>query len=130
MTKPYISTVLSDEDDDDPSFIDGLLAQLDLKSTSGAKASKIADAKQASLRDSSGLDEHLSVAEARDTADVAEARKARRGTSTTGFVLSTSFAHVNPEITIQPKRYTCPGRRLVGWNAPNRNDTTCKQLVW
>jgi hypothetical protein len=77
MTKPYVSTVLSAEDDDDPSFIDGLLAQLDLKSNSAAKASKIADAKQASLRDSSGLDEHLSVAEARDTADVAEAREAQ-----------------------------------------------------
>jgi hypothetical protein len=110
MTKPYVSTVLSDEDDDDPSFIDGLLAQLDLKST--LKASKIADAKQASLRYSSGLDEHLSVAEARDTADVAEAREAREARE--GCVLSTSFAHVNPEITIQPKRYTCPCRRLIG----------------
>jgi hypothetical protein len=47
MTKPYVSTVLPDGDDDDPSVIDGLLAQLDLKSTSAAKASKIADAKQA-----------------------------------------------------------------------------------
>jgi hypothetical protein len=64
MTKPYVSTVLSDEDDDDPSFNDGLQAQLDLKPTSAAKASKIADAKQASLRYSSGLDEHLSLAEA------------------------------------------------------------------
>jgi hypothetical protein len=77
MTKLYVSTVLSDEDDDDPSFIDGLLAKLDLKTTSAAKASKIADAKQVSLRYSSGLDEHISVAEARDTADVAEAREAQ-----------------------------------------------------
>jgi hypothetical protein len=78
MTKSYVSTVLSDEDDENPSFIDGLLAQLDPKSTlAAAKASKIADAKQASLRDSSSLDEHLSVAEARDTADVAEAREAQ-----------------------------------------------------
>jgi hypothetical protein len=54
MTKPYVSTVLSNKDDDDPSFIDGLLAQFDLLPTSAAKASKIADAKQASLRYSSG----------------------------------------------------------------------------
>jgi hypothetical protein len=77
MTKPYVSTVLPDAEDD-PSFIDTLLTTLDLKTTiSAAKATKIADAKQASLRDSSGLDEHLSVAEARDTADVAEAREAQ-----------------------------------------------------
>jgi hypothetical protein len=77
MIKPHVSTVLSDEDDDDPSFIEGLFAKLDLKPTSAAKASKIADAKQASLRYSSGLDEHISVAEARDTADVAEDREAQ-----------------------------------------------------
>jgi hypothetical protein len=75
MTKPYVSTVLSGEDDDDPSFIDGLLAKLDLKTTSAAKASKIADAKQASIQYSSGLDEHILVAEARDTADAAKARE-------------------------------------------------------
>jgi hypothetical protein len=77
MTKPYVSTVLSNKDDDNPSFIDCLLAQLDLKPTSAAKASKIADAKQASLRYSSGLNEHILVAEARDTAAVAEAREAQ-----------------------------------------------------
>jgi hypothetical protein len=64
MTKPHVSTVLSNEDDDDPSIIDGLFAKLDLYNTSAAEASKIADAKQASLRYSSGLDEHISVAEA------------------------------------------------------------------
>jgi hypothetical protein len=73
MTKPHVSTVLPDEDND-PSFIDTLLTMLDLKNTlSAAKATKITDAKQTSLRYSSGLDEHLSVAEARDTADVAKA---------------------------------------------------------
>jgi hypothetical protein len=77
MTKPYVSTVLSNEDDDDRSIIDGLFVKLDLLPTSAAEASKIADAKQASLRYSSGLDECISVAEARDTADVAEAREAR-----------------------------------------------------
>jgi hypothetical protein len=77
MTKPHVSTVLSNEDDDNPSIIDGLFAKLDLMSTSAAEASKIADAKQASLRSSSGLDEHISVAEARDTAYVAEAREAQ-----------------------------------------------------
>jgi hypothetical protein len=110
MTKPYVSTVVSDEDDDDPSFIDGLLAQLDLKPTSAAKASKIADAKQASLRYSSGLDEHISVAEARDTADVAEAREAQ---AQQGLFSHLRLHMSNPEIIIQPKRYTCPGRCLV-----------------
>jgi hypothetical protein len=75
MTKPHVSTVLPDEEDD-PSFIDTLLTTFDLKNTlSAAKATKIADAKQTSLRYSSGLDEHLLVAEARDTADVAKARE-------------------------------------------------------
>jgi hypothetical protein len=73
MTKPHVSTVLPDAEDD-PSFIDTLLTMFDLKTTlSAAKATKIADAKQGSLRYSSGLDEHLSVAEARDTADVTKA---------------------------------------------------------
>jgi hypothetical protein len=76
MTKPYVSTVLSNEDDD-PSIIDGLFAKLDLIATSAAEATKITDAKQASLRPSSGLDEHISVAEAQDTANVAEALEAR-----------------------------------------------------
>jgi hypothetical protein len=75
MTKPYVSTVLPDEEDN-PSFIDGLLTKWDLKTTlSAAKGTKIADAKQTSLQSSSGLDEHLSVAEARDIADVAKARE-------------------------------------------------------
>jgi hypothetical protein len=76
MTKPHVSTVLSNEDDD-PSIIDGLFAKLDLIATSAAEGTKIADAKQASLRPSSGLDEHISVAEARDTANVAEACEAQ-----------------------------------------------------
>jgi hypothetical protein len=77
MTKPYVSTVPPDKEDD-PSFTDGLLTKWDLKTTlSAAKATKIADAKQISLRSSSGLDEHLSVAEARDIADVAKAREDR-----------------------------------------------------
>jgi hypothetical protein len=87
MTKPHVSTVPPDEDDD-PSFIDGLLTTLDLKNTlSAAKATKIADAKQTSLRYSSGLDEHLLVAEARDTADAAkacEAREARKAREAQG----------------------------------------------
>jgi hypothetical protein len=78
MTKPHVSTVLSNEDDD-PSIIDELFSQLDLMTTSAVEATKIADAKQASLRPTSGLDEHMSVAEARDTADVAEAREAKQG---------------------------------------------------
>jgi hypothetical protein len=49
MTKPHVSTVLSNEDDDDPSIIDGLFAKLDLMTTSAVEATKIADAKQASL---------------------------------------------------------------------------------
>jgi hypothetical protein len=50
MTKPQFSKVLLDVEDD-PSFIDTLLTMLDLKTTlSAAKATKIADAKQASLR--------------------------------------------------------------------------------
>jgi hypothetical protein len=77
MTKPYVSTVLSNEDDNDPSIIDGLFAKMDLLPTSAAEASKIADAKQASLGNSSGLDEHISVAEAQDTADVTEDREAQ-----------------------------------------------------
>jgi hypothetical protein len=64
MTKPHVSTVLSNEDDDDPSIIDSLFTKLELLPTSAAEASKIADAKQASLRSSSGLDEHISAAEA------------------------------------------------------------------
>jgi hypothetical protein len=75
MTKPHVSKVPPDAEDD-PSFIDTLLTTLDLKTNlSAAKATKIADAKQGSLQYSSGLDEHLSVAEARDTADVAKARE-------------------------------------------------------
>jgi hypothetical protein len=83
--KPHVSTVLPDKDDD-PSFIDTLLTTLDLKNTlSAAKATKIADDKQTSLRYSSGLDEHLSVAEARDTADVAKARKDREAQAQHGL---------------------------------------------
>jgi hypothetical protein len=84
MTKPHVSTVLLNEDDD-PSIIDGLFAKLDLYNTSAAEASKIADAKQPSLRYSSGLDEHISVAEARDTPDVAEAREARKAQAQQGL---------------------------------------------
>jgi K+-transporting ATPase c subunit len=128
MTKPYVSTVPPDEKDN-PSFIDGWLTKWDLKTTlSAAKATEIADAKQTSLRSSSGLDEHLSVAEARDIADVAKAREDRNAQVPHGL-FSTSCAHVNPIITIQPKRYTFPSRRHVGWNAPNRIDTTRKPHV-
>jgi hypothetical protein len=56
-----------------------MFAKLDLIATSAAEASKIADAKEASLRTSSGLDEHMSAAEARDTANVAEAPEAKQG---------------------------------------------------
>jgi hypothetical protein len=81
MTKPRVSTVLQDKDDD-ASIIDDMFTKLDLCTTSAVEASKIADAKEASLRTSSGLDEHMSAAEARDTADVAdvaEAREAKQG---------------------------------------------------
>jgi hypothetical protein len=77
MTKPYVSTVLPEEEDD-PSFIDGLLTKWDLKTTlSAAKATKIADAKQTSLWYSYCLDEQLPVAEVWDTTDVAKAREDR-----------------------------------------------------
>jgi oligoendopeptidase F len=78
MTKPRVSTVLPDEDDD-ASIIDDMFAKLDLCTTSAVEASKITDAKEASLRTSSGLDDYMSAAEARDTANVAEAREAKQG---------------------------------------------------
>jgi hypothetical protein len=84
MTKPYVSTVLSNEDDDDPSIVDGLFAKLDMYNTSAAEASKIADAKQAPLPSSSGIDEHISAAEARDTANVAETCEAREAQAQQG----------------------------------------------
>jgi hypothetical protein len=59
MTKPHVSTVLPNEDDD-ASIIDDLFSRLDLMITSAVEASKIADAKQASIRSSSGIDEHIS----------------------------------------------------------------------
>jgi hypothetical protein len=50
MTKPHVSKVLPDAEDD-PSIIDTLFTTLDLKITlSAAKATKIADAKQGPLR--------------------------------------------------------------------------------
>jgi hypothetical protein len=49
MTKPHVSKVLPDAEDD-PSFIEGLLTKFDLKTNlSAATATKIADAKQTSL---------------------------------------------------------------------------------
>jgi hypothetical protein len=63
MTKPRVSTVPPNEDDD-VSIIDDLFTKLDLIAASAAEASKIAVAKEASLRTSSGLDEHMSAAEA------------------------------------------------------------------
>jgi hypothetical protein len=85
MNKPYVSTVLSNEDDNNPSIMDGLFAKLDLYNTSAAEASKIADAKQASLWSSCGIDEHISAAETRDTANVAETRKAREAQAQQGL---------------------------------------------
>jgi hypothetical protein len=78
MTKPRVSTVPPNEDDN-ASIIDELFTKLDLCTTSAVEASKIADAKEAPLRTSSGLDEHMSAAEARDTANVAEAHKEKQG---------------------------------------------------
>jgi hypothetical protein len=48
MTKPRVSTVPQDKDDD-ASIIDDMFAKLDLCTTSAVEASKIADAKEASL---------------------------------------------------------------------------------
>jgi hypothetical protein len=108
MTKPYVSKVLPDKEDD-PSFIDGLLTKWDLKTTlSAAKATKIADAKQTSLRSSSGLDEHLLVAEARDIADVAKAREDRDAQVQHGLFsqlrshMSTLKSPFNPHDTPSP----------------------------
>jgi hypothetical protein len=56
-----------------------MFAKLDLYNTSADEASEIADAKEASLRTSSGLDDYMSAAEARDAANVAEAHKAKQG---------------------------------------------------
>jgi hypothetical protein len=69
MTKPRVSTVLHDEDDD-ASSLEDIFAKLDLYNTSADEASEIADAKEASLRTSSGFDEYISAAEARDAANV------------------------------------------------------------
>jgi hypothetical protein len=52
---------------------------LDLCTTSADEASEIADAKEASLRTSSGFDDYMSAAEARDAANVAEAHEAKQG---------------------------------------------------
>jgi hypothetical protein len=108
MTKPHVSTVLPDAEDD-PSFIDTLLTKLDLQTTlSAAKATKIADAKQASLRSSSGLDEHLSVAEAQDTADAAKAREDREAQEQHGLLhqlcshMATLKSPFNPNDTPSP----------------------------
>jgi hypothetical protein len=112
MTKPHVSTVLSDAEDD-PSFIDTLLTTFDLKTTlSAAKATKTADAKQGSLRYSSGLDEHLLVAEAQDTADVAKARKDREAQAQHGLFsqlrshMSTLKSPFNPNDTPSPVNVT------------------------
>jgi hypothetical protein len=78
MTKPRVSTVLQDKDDD-ASSLDDIFAKLDLYNTSADEASEIADAKEASLRTSSGFDEYISAAEARDAANVAEAHEAKQG---------------------------------------------------
>jgi hypothetical protein len=108
MTKSHVSTVLQDEEDD-PSFIDTLLTTFDLKTTlSAAKATKIADAKQGSLQYSPGLDEHLSVAEARDTADVAKAREDREAQAQHDLFsqlrshMSTLKSPFNPNVTPAP----------------------------
>jgi hypothetical protein len=78
MTKPRVSSVLPNEDDDALS-IDDMFAKLDLCTNYADEASKIADAKEASLRTSSGLDDYMSAAEARDAAIVAEAHEAKQG---------------------------------------------------
>jgi hypothetical protein len=112
MTKPYVSTVLPDAEDD-PSYIEGLLTKFNLKTNlSAAKATKIADAKQTSLRSSSGLDEHLSVAEARDTASVAKAHEDRDGQVQHGLFsqlrshMSTLKSPFNPHDTPSPADVT------------------------
>jgi hypothetical protein len=101
-------TVPPDEEDDPP-FIDGLLITWDLKTTlSAAKATKIADAKQTSLRSSSGLDEYLLVAKARDIADVAKAREDRDPQVPNGLFshlhlhMSTLKCPFNPNYTPSP----------------------------
>jgi hypothetical protein len=78
MTKPRVSTVLQDKDDD-ASSLEGMFAKLDMYNTSADEASEIADAKEASVRTSSGFDEYMSAAEARDEANVAEAHEAIQG---------------------------------------------------
>jgi hypothetical protein len=112
MTKPHVSKVLPDAEDD-PSFIDTLLSTLGLKTTLSAfKATKIADAKQGSLRYSYGLDEHLSVAEARDTADVAKAREDREAQAQHGLFyqlrshMSILKSPFNPNDTPSPVEVT------------------------
>jgi hypothetical protein len=77
MTKPRVSTVLHNEDDDSTS-LEAMFAKLDLY-TSAEEASKIADAKEASLQTSSSFDEYMSAAEARDAANVAAAHKEKQG---------------------------------------------------
>jgi hypothetical protein len=52
---------------------------LDLYSTTAKEASKIAEAKEASLQTSSGLDEYMSAADAQDEANVAAAKEAKQG---------------------------------------------------
>jgi hypothetical protein len=78
MTKPRVSTVLHDEDDD-ASSLEDMFAKLDLYNTSADEASQIADAKEASLQTSAGFDEYMSAAEARDATNIAEAHKAKQG---------------------------------------------------
>jgi hypothetical protein len=108
MNKLYVSTVLPDKEDD-PSFIDTFVSKWDLKTTlSAAKATKIADAKQTSLRSSSSLDEHLLVAEARDKADIAKAREDRDAQVQHGLLsqlcshMSTLKSPFNPHDTPSP----------------------------
>jgi hypothetical protein len=149
MTKPHVSKVLPDAEDD-PSFIDTLLSTLDLKTTlSAAKATKVADAKQASLRSSSGLDEHLSVAEARDIADAAKAREYPDAQVPHGLFcelrshMSTLKSPFNQNGTPSPVDVTLDETprtgltrhtnhmydRIVGCNVPDRKSTTYKQFV-
>jgi hypothetical protein len=78
MTKPHVSTVPHDEDDDE-SCLEDMFAKLDLYNTSADEAFEIADAKEALLRTSSGFDEYMSAAEARDAANVTEAHEAKQG---------------------------------------------------
>jgi hypothetical protein len=62
MIKPRLSTII--DDDNDTRSIDDLFTKLDMAEGVTAKeASNIADAKEASLRSSSGLFEYMSASD-------------------------------------------------------------------